>query len=112
MSGADGDGIAANPHEAGMTETHLPGKAHEQVQPECSEREHEHQRRDAIVIGGWKEQRERDHDAGHGQDWRKPVIEDAAHAHTRSTDALPNSPRGNANRTARMTRNATASLYC
>jgi hypothetical protein len=32
--------------------------------------------------------------------------------HTRSADARPNSPRGMASKTIKMTRNATASLYC
>src|SRR5229473_8174852 len=112
MSGPDSNRIGADPHEPGMPKTHLPGKTHEQVQSERSEREYEYQRRNAIVVGGWKEQRERDHDAGHGQDGRKPVIEDATHAHTRSTGVLPSSPCGSTNRTAKMARNATASLYC
>ena len=47
MRRPDGDRVGADPDEAGMSEAHLPGKAHQQVQAEHGEREDEHQRRDA-----------------------------------------------------------------
>src|SRR5882672_4789904 len=74
--------------------------------------EYEHQRRDAVIVGGWKEQRQQDDDGGHHHEARQPVLQQRAHTHTRSTEALPSSPRGMANSTIRITRNATASLYC
>jgi len=68
MGRANGDGISADPHEAGMAEAHLPGKTHQQVQSDRGEREHEHQRRDAIVIGGRKKQWQKDDNGGHRHD--------------------------------------------
>src|SRR5258708_14258634 len=99
-----------------MTEAHLPGQAHQQVQAGCREREYEHERRDAVVIAGRKKQRQHEDDRGHCRNARQPMLEDRSHgevrAHTRSTDARPKRPRGMANSTTKMTRNATASLYC
>jgi len=51
-----------------MAEAHLPGKTHQQVQSDRGEREHEHQRRDAIVIGGRKKQWQKDDNGGHRHD--------------------------------------------
>ena len=112
MGRTDRDRVGADPHEAGMAEAHLPGKAHQQIQAHAGERKHEHQRGDAVVVGGRKHQRQRDDQDGHRQHDRQTMIEECTHAHTRSAVALPNSPRGIANRTSRMTKKATASLYC
>ena len=147
MGGPDRDRVSADPHEAGMAETHLPGETHQQVQSDGSERKYEHQGRDAIVISGRKKHWQHDHHGGHGQRWHKSMSQEPLHealdamsiplsrmrseqgqtepvpacvtrhevghkGHTRSIGARPNSPRGVANRTIKMIRNATASLYC
>ena len=116
MGRADGDRVGADPHETGVAEAHLSGEAHQQVQAGCREREHEHQRRDPVVVARGKQQRQQEDDRRHRRNARQPVLEDRTHGeagpHTRSTDARPNRPRGMANSTISMTRNATASLYC
>src|SRR5579864_428941 len=100
-----------------MAEADLTGEAHQQVQAEAGDCEDKDQGRDAIVIGGRKRQRQHQYDRGERDEGNQAVslqqsssIEEREHAHTRSTFALPKRPCGKANSTARMTRNATASL--
>ena len=79
MSGPDRDRIGADPHEAGMAETHLPGETHQQVQSDGSERKYEHQGRDAIVISGRENERQQDDDRGHRKRGEKPMIQEPSH---------------------------------
>src|SRR5262245_1273022 len=111
MAGTDGDRIGADAEKAGVTQADLPGEAHQQIEAERRQRENEHQRGDAVVIGRRKQQRQNDDDCRDGHERGQPVRDECVHAHTRSTRPRPNRPCGIARSTARITRKATASLY-
>ena len=49
-TGADGDGIRADTEKAGVAQAHLPGKAHEQIEPDDGQREDKNKRADAIIV--------------------------------------------------------------
>ena len=112
MRRPDRDRIGADAEEAGMAEADLAGEAHQQVEAEHRERVDEDQRCDAQIESATAaNQRQRP------PRWRRRRItqrigarDEAPHDHTRSTLRWPNRPCGMANRTARMTRKATASL--
>ena len=75
----DGDRVRADPHEAGVAQAHLPGETHQQIEPDGGEGEHEHQRRDAIVISGRENERQQDDDRGHRKRGEKPMIQEPSH---------------------------------
>ena len=62
-TGPMADGIGADTEEAGMAETDLTGKSHQEIEADDRQRENENQRADTVVIGGGEEQRrDNDHD--------------------------------------------------
>ena len=55
-----------------MAEADLTGEAHQQVEAEGGDREDEDQGRDAIVIGGRKQQRQEQYDRGERDEGNQP----------------------------------------
>jgi len=110
MGGSDRNGIGSYAEEAGVTQADLSGETHQKIEAETRQREDKDQCRYPVIIGRWEHQRQQQDNNRDRYGRRQAMIEQCAHAHTRSTWARPSRPWGTTNSTARITRNATASL--